>query len=303
MADPVERRANLGTLGFEGRDLGQQRIALPLGDCAKRSQFVAAHLEPGIEIVALAAGIQKKSGHFGIARRQLRREFVTLAFRGKPKLLELFAGPLRRRLQRLALAIELVAKLGQSCFRHLRLRREFVLRTLQIVTKRGEFGFPSLQGRRQRIAFAQGRGYDVEVPVDVMLQRFAFRFQQIDMLGDGFVFVPPDLLFVLRRGQPHRHGFEQNGRVVQIVGIVSDRHHAGKAPQKIRGFRDTGGLGRHGCIRHEACFPKAPIARALCRDETNGPSGLSRPNRRPDGREPYRWARVAAGCPDGRRRK
>ena len=84
----------------------------------------------------------------------------------------------------------------------------------------------------------------------------------------------------------------QNGRVVQIVRVVPDRHHVGKAPEKMRGFRDIGRLRRHGGIGHEACFPKAPIARALCRDETNGPSGLSRPNRRPDGREPYRWARV-----------
>jgi len=91
-----------------------------------------------------------------------------------------------------------------------------------------------------------------------MLERFAFGFQRVGMLGDGFVLVPPELFFILRRGQAGRQGFEPNRRMVQKVRIVPDLHHVGKAPEKMRRLRDIGRLRRHGGVGHEACFPEAP---------------------------------------------
>ena len=54
----------------------------------------------------------------------------------------------------LALAVEWSAKLGHSLLMRLRCGGEFIALTLPLTLKLGYFGFPRLQRRPQRFAFA-----------------------------------------------------------------------------------------------------------------------------------------------------
>jgi hypothetical protein len=97
------------------------------------------------------------------------------------------------------------------------------------------------------------------VPIDVMLERVAFGFQQIGMTDDGLVLVSPQLLFIDRRGHLRGQGFQQHGGVVQILGVVPDGHQIGKAPEEMRRLHSRGRLRRHGGIGHEAGFLAARV--------------------------------------------
>ncbi len=184
-------------------------------------------------------------------RREPRALAVGRRYRGR-------AFALESRHQRFALAFEFSAKLSQCLLMRMRCRGEFMSFAFQIALKLGHLGFSCLQQCLQRFPFIRAGGSDIEVPVELMLECFAFGFQRVGVLGDGFVLVPPELLFILCRGQTGRQSFQPNGGVMQKVGVVPDRHHVGKAPEKMRRLRDIGRLRRHGGVRHEACFPEAP---------------------------------------------
>src|SRR5450756_107871 len=62
ITDPVERRAKLGSLGFEGSDLVFERVVLALGINTKRGKFTATRLQPGLQFRAFAVKGETKLG-------------------------------------------------------------------------------------------------------------------------------------------------------------------------------------------------------------------------------------------------
>src|SRR6202048_2501766 len=99
------------------------------------------------------------------------------------KLVNLPTARLERRLQRTALVIERRAELGQRAVVRRRFRREFTALPAQSPAKVGKFCFSRLQRFLELIAFGQNRGCDTQMTVNVMLERVAFGFQRIGVLG------------------------------------------------------------------------------------------------------------------------
>ena len=115
IGDPIECRTKFGALGFEGRNFRHQRVALALGDNAKRREFIAAHLEPGREVMTFAGETKTQLGQVQFMRLRLFRQLPA-------KLVQLFVALCRRRRERLALGNECGVKLGQGllmCLRYL----------------------------------------------------------------------------------------------------------------------------------------------------------------------------------------
>ncbi|MDP1882767.1 MAG: hypothetical protein Q8K88_07795, partial [Bradyrhizobium sp.] len=133
----------------------------------------------------------------GKAKTQLGQfQFMRLRlFRQLPaKLVEFFAALLERsleclalavgrRCESLALALKGLAKLSQSLLVRLRCCGEFVAFAVQITLKFGYFGFPRLQRRLQRFAFAERGGHDIELPIELLLEHPAFGFQRVGDLA------------------------------------------------------------------------------------------------------------------------
>ena len=101
------------------------------------------------------------------------------------------------------------------------------------------------------------------MPLDVVPELFAFALERIILLAQGFVLVPPELLFIGICRDAGGQRLKQIGGVMQIGGVLPIGHQAGEAAQKMRRFGDVWRRGDRAGITHATCLLKHLSARCV----------------------------------------